>query len=145
METYSEDASIIYHQDNAREMQSLESEKATSAIEMSLKKLGNITYSINSFKEINDNLIGGYNLDKIVIKCDELKEAIKNNLEIYKDQGDDLQDVIGNFEGKMYSLSRMNESRRNEEIFRKNLQKSIKKFSDYLDEKIEQAKKSTLH
>lgn len=123
------------------------SKKRELGLDCALKKLGNICYAINSYKDIDDNLIGRYDLDAIVEKCQFLREIIKSDPTAFYGKIDDLQHYIGNFEAGLDILAQIKQSSKKENIFKKAFKNKIRKFKDFLELQIQtgHGKETAIH
>lgn len=147
MEIYNEEKAIEEHTTiQSTPKEETERNKKEKALEFGREKLGKICYSISSYKETDENLIGRYGLDKIQEKCHHLDEIIKNYPDNFIENGVELQDAIGNFEGGLGILARISSNIKNEAVLSKSLEKVVTKFDNYLESQIKKSLiKQTLH
>lgn len=147
MEIYNEEKAIEEHAAiQSPPKESLERSEKKRALEFGREKLGKICYSINSFKEIDENLIGRYSLNEIQAKCHHLNEIIKKYPDDFIEDGIALQDAVGNFEGGLGMLARIYNDAKNEAVLSGSLKNSVTRFDAYLESQIEKIlEKQTLH
>jgi hypothetical protein len=112
-----------------------------------LKKLNHICYSIGSYHDLDENLIGRYSLDAIKEKCHFLAEMIKSDSTTFIEKSQDLQHYIGNFEGGLNMLPHLEQSTKKESLLGKSFQKKTSEFENFLDSQIQSGhgKKTTIH
>lgn len=147
MEIHNEEKAIEEHAAiQSAPKESSEKNKKKEVLEFAREKLGKICYLINSYKEIDENLIGRYGLDKIQEKCHHLNEIIKNYPGDFIEDGIELQDAIGNFEGGLGMLARISGNIKNEAVLSNSLENITAKFDNYLESQIKKSlSKQTLH
>jgi len=147
MEVYNEEKAIEEHAKiQSPSEETPERSEKKRALEFGREKLGKICYSISSYKEIEENLIGRYGLDEIQAKCHHLDEIIKKYPDEFIEDGLELQDAIGNFEGGLGMLARISSNIKNEATLSKPLKNIVTKFDNYLDSQIKKSlEKQTLH
>lgn len=148
MEIHNEEKAIEEHAKiQSAPKENLERNRKEEALEFGRRKLGNICYLIGSYEGgVDENLIERYGLDEIKKKCHHLDEILKNYPDDFIENGTELQDVIGNFEGKLGILARISSNIKNEAVLSESLKNSVARFDNYLESQIKKIlEKQTLH